>query len=75
VELHPIMMAQPPHELARGGVEAALVQPQEANYVARQRVQLPIRRWWDHPHRNRAVAGRRQQTTENQLLQRPPILR
>jgi hypothetical protein len=33
VKLHLVVVAQPPHKLARGGVEAALVQADEADDV------------------------------------------
>jgi hypothetical protein len=43
MELHPVVVAIPPHEAARWGGEAALVQPHEADDVAIWRVGLPVR--------------------------------
>jgi hypothetical protein len=43
VKLHPVMVAQPPHEAARRGGEAALVQPDEVDDIAVGSVGLPIR--------------------------------
>jgi hypothetical protein len=42
VQLHPIVVAQPPHEPARGGLEAALVHADEADNVTWGRVGLPV---------------------------------
>jgi hypothetical protein len=42
VKLHPVMVAQPPHEPARRGGEAALVQMGEADDIAVRRVGLPF---------------------------------
>jgi hypothetical protein len=70
VELHPVVVAQPPYEPARRGIEAALVQTDEADDVALRGVGLPVRRQRDHPCRVWAVAGRRQLPAVHQLFQR-----
>jgi hypothetical protein len=51
VELHPIVVVQAPHEVARRCGEAALVQPDEADNIPVRRVGLPVRRRRDDPRR------------------------
>jgi hypothetical protein len=51
VKLHPVMMAQPPHEPARRGSETTFVQADEADNVAVRGVGLLVRRRRDHPRR------------------------
>jgi hypothetical protein len=64
------MVAQSPHEPARWGSEAALVQSDEARDVAMRGVALPVCRRWDHPRRIWTVAGRHQLPAIHQLIQR-----
>jgi hypothetical protein len=72
VELHPVMVAQPLHEPAHRGGEAALVQADEADDVAVQGVRLSVRRWRDHPCRVRAITGRQQLPSIHPLVTEPP---
>jgi hypothetical protein len=55
VKLHPVVVAQSPHEAARRCGEAMLVVPDEADDVAERWVRLPVHRQWNDPRWGRPV--------------------
>jgi hypothetical protein len=70
VNLHPVMVAQPPHELAHGSVEAMLMQPHEADDAALRRVGLPVQQRCDHP----LGLGHRRPTSTACQAPAPPVM-
>jgi hypothetical protein len=59
VQLHPVVVAQSAHEVARRHGEAAFMVLDEADHIAEQRVELPIRRRQNDPRRRLPLHIRR----------------
>jgi hypothetical protein len=70
VQLHIVVVAQPAHEAAPRCREARLVEADEADDIAEQRVELPVRRRRDDPHRGLPVHVRPQLAADLELTQR-----
>ena len=69
VQLHSVVLAQGPHELADGDAEAPFVEAHEAYDVALRGLRLRLIRVWGNPRRRPRVGVPRQQPIGDQLLQ------